>query len=95
LLQLQDSQAAVDKYIKDTLSATQGHLATAQELSITRHALTDELSTLSSELDSSLNPDGRESPTLLEELESLHRNLKELKSLRTYVLVIERALRLR
>jgi len=89
------SQTSVDELIRDTLSSTRRHLATAQELSLARHALTDELSSLSAELVSSLNPEGRARPTLMEELESLHRSLKELESVRNYVLVIERVLRLR
>ena len=94
-VQLRKSQAAVDELIRDALSSTQSYLATAQELSLARHALTDELSSLSNELVSSLNLESESKPTLLEGLESLHRNLKELESVRNYVLVIERALRIR
>jgi hypothetical protein len=34
-------------------------------------------------------------PTLLEDIETLHRNLKELESVKGYVQVIEHALKLR
>lgn len=85
----------MDELIRATSSSTRGYLSTAQELSLARHALTDELSSLSTELLSSLHPEGPGKSTLLEELESFHRSLKELESVRNYVLVIEHALRLR
>ena len=67
---------------------------TAQELALVRHALADELSSLSEELiSSSLEREGE--PTLLEEIETLHRSLKELESVKSYVQVIEKALQLR
>ncbi|KAF8592034.1 hypothetical protein K439DRAFT_1650556 [Ramaria rubella] len=91
---LQASQNAVDECVRNTLSLTRRHIATAQELSLTRHALTDELTSLSSELVSSLNNETQSKPTLLEELESLHRSLKELESVRGYISIIEHALRL-
>jgi hypothetical protein len=34
-------------------------------------------------------------PTLLEDIETLHRNLKELENVKSYVQVIEHALKLR
>lgn len=95
VLQRDISQAALNTSISNTISSTRDHLATAQELSLVRHALADELSALSAELVSFLNPAGDVKPTLLEELESLHRDLKELENVRNYVLMIERALRLR
>lgn len=49
---------------------------------------------LSGELESSLG-DSDGTPTLLEDLETLHRSLKELESVKGYVQVIEHALRLR
>lgn len=70
------------------------HLHTAQELSLLRHSLADELSFLSQELVSTLSgPEGE--PTLLEDIEALHRNLKELQSVKGYIQVIEHALQLR
>ncbi|KAF7792493.1 hypothetical protein EIP86_003534 [Pleurotus ostreatoroseus] len=70
------------------------HIHTAQELSLLRHSLADELSFLSQELVSTLDgPEGE--PTLLEDIETLHRNLKELQSVKGYIQVIEHALKLR
>jgi len=70
-------------------------LAYAKELSLNRHVLADELASLSSELVSSMTREEGQRPTLLEELESLHRQLKELESVRDYVGIVERVLRLR
>ncbi len=46
-----------------------------------RHSLADELASLSQDLVSSLS-DVNRPPTLLEDIETLHRNLKELKSVK-------------
>ncbi|KAI0639075.1 TIP-1 family-domain-containing protein [Trametes polyzona] len=90
---LAHSQSSVDTVIADTREKAAEHLHTAQELSLLRHSLADELSFLSSELVSSLDgPEG--APTLLEDLEALHRSLKELESVKGYVQVIEHALKL-
>jgi hypothetical protein len=70
------------------------HLHSAQELSLVRHALADELAQLASELESAIT-DERGKPTLLEELEGMHRSLKELQTVRDYVQVIAHALDLR
>jgi RAD50-interacting protein 1 len=70
------------------------HLYTAQELSLLRHSLTDELAFLSQQLVSSLGGP-EEKPTLLEDVETLHRSLKELQSVKGYVQVVEHALKLR
>ncbi len=91
IAQLTQSQVEVDALIERTRSATQEHLHTAQELSLLRHSLADELSFLSQELVSSLSgPESR--PTLLEDIETLHRNLKELNSVKAYIQVIAQAL---
>ena len=91
--QLAQSQTKVDQLIISTRSATQDRLHTAQELSLLRHSLADELSFLSQELVSSLSgPDGK--PTLLEDIETLHRNLKELESVKGYIQVVEYALKI-
>lgn len=50
---------------------------------------------LSHELVSSISPSDSGSPTLLEDIESMHRVLRELENLRSYVAVIERTLTLR
>lgn len=65
----------------------------AQELSLKRHTLADELASLSQDFVSSLS-DVDPSPTLLEDIETLHRNLKELKSVKEYVQIIKHALNL-
>lgn len=92
--QLTQSQLGVDALIEETKASTNAHIHHAQELSLLRHSLADELSSLSQELISSVgDPDRR--PTLLEDVETLHRNLKELESIKGYVQVIQHALRLR
>ncbi|GBE78415.1 hypothetical protein SCP_0113030 [Sparassis crispa] len=91
--QLSQFRIDVDALIVQSRSDAQTQLHTAQELSLLRHSLADELSSLSEELVSSLAAsDGK--PTLLENLETLHRLLKELESVRSYVQIIERALKL-
>ncbi|KAI0336160.1 hypothetical protein GY45DRAFT_1316243 [Cubamyces sp. BRFM 1775] len=90
---LAHSQSSLDAAIEATRAKAAEHLHTAQELSLLRHSLADELSFLSDELVSSLGePDSK--PTLLEDLEALHRSLKELESVKGYVQVVEHALKL-
>ncbi|KAI9068018.1 RINT-1 family protein [Trametes sanguinea] len=91
--QLAASQSSLDATIAETRSKASEHLHTAQELSLLRHSLADELSYLSDELVSSLGEQDSK-PTLLEDLEALHRSLKELESVKGYVQVIEHALQL-
>lgn len=94
IAQLTKSRAEADEVIQNTRNSVQEHIYTAQELSLLRHSLTDELSFLSQQLVSSLNgPDGQ--PTLLEEIETLHRNLKELQSVKGYVQVVRHVLSMR
>ena len=69
-------------------------LTTARELALLRHSLSDELFSLREEL-VSISRETGDGPTILEEIEVLHRTLKELENVRTYVFVIEEALRLR
>ncbi|RPD81666.1 hypothetical protein L226DRAFT_527933 [Lentinus tigrinus ALCF2SS1-7] len=90
---LAHSQSNVDAVIAQTRDKATEQLHTAQELSLLRHSLADELSYLSGELVSSLSGP-EEGPTLLEDLEALHRSLKELESVKGYVQIIEHALRL-
>ncbi|KAF7340034.1 hypothetical protein MVEN_01921300 [Mycena venus] len=87
------SQANVDALVSQTREATQNHTRTAQSLSLQRHSLADELSYLFNQLTSAMSDGDRES-TLLEDIETLHRNLKELQSVKGYVQVIEHALKL-
>ena len=70
------------------------HLHSAQELSLLGHSLTDELSSLFGQLLTESSQLG-ESKTLLEDLEAMHRNLREQESIKAYVQVIQRALQLR
>jgi RAD50-interacting protein 1 len=73
------------------LAETRARLHTAQELSLSRHSLLDDLASLRGDLTSSLsNPDRQ--PTLLEELETLQRQLAELNHVRDYIRVVHHAL---
>ncbi|KAJ2919243.1 hypothetical protein MD484_g1120, partial [Candolleomyces efflorescens] len=90
---LNASQVFVDSYIAETRASAKSQLKAAQELSQSRHVLSDELSELSRDLVSVLSDEGGQ-PTLLEDLETLHRNLKELQSVKTYVQIVEHALNL-
>jgi RAD50-interacting protein 1 len=69
-------------------------LTSAQDAALSRHVLTDDLTALSAEL---VSPQERAAgrATLLEDLEDMHRKLKELQNVQHYVRVIEQALRLR
>nr|VWO99552.1 N/A [Ganoderma boninense] len=91
---LAQSQTSLDEVIAHTRQRATENLHTAQELSLLRHSLADELSFLSGELESSLSSNPDDGPTLLEDLEMLHRSLKELDSVKGYVQVIEHALKL-
>ncbi|KAJ6519399.1 TIP-1 family-domain-containing protein [Mycena sanguinolenta] len=90
---LATSQASVNALVSQTREAAQNHMRTAQSLSLQRHSLADELSYLFNQLTSAMSDGDRES-TLLEDIETLHRNLKELQSVKGYVQVIEYALKL-
>ncbi|KAJ6574637.1 TIP-1 family-domain-containing protein [Mycena capillaripes] len=87
------SQENVDALVSQTRAAAQTHTRTAQGLSLQRHSLADELSYLFHQLTSAMS-DGDSESTLLEDIETLHRNLKELQSVKGYVQVIEHALKL-
>ena len=88
------SQTRLNALIEQTRVSAQERLNTAQELSLIRHSLNDELSELSREL-LSFNREQGAAPSLLEDLETLHRNLKELESVKDYVQVIRHVLELR
>ena len=77
-----------------TRGAAQRHHQEAHELSIQRHSLAEELADVSRALLSENYGEGRE-PSLMEDLETMHRSLKELESVKDYVLVLDNALRLR
>ncbi|KAF8640664.1 hypothetical protein AX17_000321 [Amanita inopinata Kibby_2008] len=87
------SHKQVESLLADTRNKATLHLEAAQELSLLRHSLVDELTELSQELVSNLSFEEKRS-TLLEDLETLHRNLKELTSIRSYAQIIEYALSL-
>ncbi|KAA1468489.1 hypothetical protein DENSPDRAFT_833787 [Dentipellis sp. KUC8613] len=90
---LSTSRTEIQTLISQSRASAQSHLHTAQELSLLRHSLADELESLTSELVSSMSDsDGR--PTLLEDIETMHRNLKELESIKVYVQIVHHALRL-
>ncbi|KAG5650284.1 hypothetical protein H0H81_012762 [Sphagnurus paluster] len=91
--QLASSQLKIDTLIDETHVCASAHINTAQELSLLRHSLTDELAELSEELISTFS-EGTGKSTLLEDIETLHRNLKELHTIKSYVQVIEHALKL-
>ncbi|KAH9949502.1 RINT-1 family protein [Amylocystis lapponica] len=91
-LKLSQSQDDVDTLIAQSSASVKDQLETAQELSLLRHSLADELLSLSQSLVSSVGSEGE--PTLLEDLETSHRQLKALESVNGYVKVIEHALHL-
>ncbi|KAF5356120.1 hypothetical protein D9756_004054 [Leucocoprinus leucothites] len=91
--QLSSSNLRIHALITDTRHSVEAQLETSQELSLLRHSLSDELTELASELVSVLH-DGNRQHTLLEDVETLHRSLKELESVRDYVQVIQHGLKL-
>ena len=70
---------------------TSAHLHTAQELSLLRHSLADELASLTEGLVSTFSAE-RSTPTLLEDIETMHRSLKEQENIKAYLETIHRAL---
>ncbi|KAH8100492.1 RINT-1 family protein [Cristinia sonorae] len=90
---LLSSQQYLDNVLSQTRETAQNHLHTAQELSLLRHSLADELAFLSEDLVSTIStPNGQS--TLLEDIETMHRSLKELESVKGYVQVIQHAVKL-
>lgn len=87
------SQREIETLVSNTRTEAETHLQLAQELSLQRHGIVDNLTELSQQLVSDMTLEERQ-PTLLEDIETLHRNLKELTSIRSYVRVIEHALSL-
>ncbi|KIJ68701.1 hypothetical protein HYDPIDRAFT_173364 [Hydnomerulius pinastri MD-312] len=91
--QLVASEKDIDSLTTKTRIAAIVHLESIRELASQRDNLEDELAYLSHDLVSSLSPAGEDNgPTLLEDIETMHRALKELESVRSYVAVVERAL---
>lgn len=94
--QLDASEEDIDALTTKTRIGAIVQLEKARELASHRDNLEDELAYLSHDLVSSLSPAGEDNgPTLLEDVETMHRALKELESVRSYVAVVERALALR
>jgi hypothetical protein len=88
------SNSNIEKLRSEQVTSASLRLHSAQELSLLGHSLVDELSSLFGQLLSDHSqPD--EPPTLLEDLEAMHRNLREQESVKAYVQVIHRALQLR
>lgn len=94
LVQLSSSNEQTRTLITHTRNSAEEQLTTSKELSLLRHSLADELSELSNELVSVLYDENRQ-PTILEDIEILHRDIKEFKSVKGYVQVIQHCLRLR
>jgi hypothetical protein len=88
------SDSNVQKLRSEEVTSASLRLHSAQELSLLGHSLVDELTSLFGQLLSENSQPG-ESPTLLEDLEAMHRNLREQESIKAYVQVIHRALELR
>ncbi|KIY47067.1 hypothetical protein FISHEDRAFT_66233 [Fistulina hepatica ATCC 64428] len=91
--QMHESEVQLKAFLLQARASTLEHLDTAQALSLQRHTLTDELAALTEEL-LSVMWSGPGSATLLEDLETRHRGLKELQSIYDYVAIVERALSL-
>jgi hypothetical protein len=94
LAQLSSSNDEIRSLILNARTTAKEKISTSTELSLLRHSLADELSELSDEL-VSVRHDGDRNPTLLEDIETLHRNLKELESVKGYIQVIHHGLQLR
>ena len=76
------------------MTMTREMVENARGLAFFRHSLADDLAALSEELLSAFDH-GLGKATLLEDLETMQRSLRELENVRSYVQVIEQALRLR
>jgi len=92
--QLSASESNVVEFLHQTRQSLRTELDAAQNLSLLRHSLNDELSYMKDDL-VTLNYDEVREPSLLEDLETLQRNLKELTSVKQYIQVIEHCLQLR
>ncbi|KAJ4476586.1 TIP-1 family-domain-containing protein [Lentinula aciculospora] len=90
---LASSNSAVDAFMAKAKTSAHSHVETAQNLSLLRHSLTDELVDLTDGLLSPLSSEPGSS-TLLEDIETLHRNLDDLQGVKGYARVIEHALEL-
>ncbi|KAJ3853443.1 TIP-1 family-domain-containing protein [Lentinula lateritia] len=91
--QLASSSSTVDALIIKAKSSAYSYVEIAQNLSLLRHSLSDELVDLTDGLSSSMSSEPGSS-TLLEDIETLHRNLDDLQGVKGYAQVIQRALEL-
>ncbi|KIY65897.1 hypothetical protein CYLTODRAFT_378693 [Cylindrobasidium torrendii FP15055 ss-10] len=91
---LEKSQIAVDHTLEETHALAETYRQAARELSLQRHALADEVASLAHGLVSAMSDEGNKQPTLLEDLETMHRSLKELQNVKSYVQIVEHALQL-
>ncbi|KAF8446227.1 TIP-1 family-domain-containing protein [Boletus edulis BED1] len=90
-----ESEKETDALTTNTRIEAMIQLDKAKELASLRDSLEDDLAYLSHDLVSALSPTGDDNaPTLLEDIETMHRALKELESVRSYVVVVERSLKL-
>lgn len=94
IAQLASSSSTVDALIVKAKSSAHSYVEIAQNLSLLRHSLSDELVDLTDGLSSSMSSEPGSS-TLLEDIETLHRNLDDLQGVKGYAQVIQRALELR
>ncbi|KAJ3908186.1 TIP-1 family-domain-containing protein [Lentinula edodes] len=90
---LASSSSTVDTLIVKAKSSAHSYVEIAQNLSLLRHSLSDELVDLTDGLSSSMSSEPGSS-TLLEDIETLHRNLDDLQGVKGYAQVIQRALEL-
>ncbi|KAG8885666.1 hypothetical protein FRB97_000109 [Tulasnella sp. 331] len=89
--QLQASSSLLSRQIASASSSASTSLQAANELSLTRHALIDQLSSLSELLLPSTTAKGKQPRTLLEDMEELHEQLRNLQLTRDYMSVLEHA----
>ncbi|CAE7218412.1 unnamed protein product [Rhizoctonia solani] len=87
---LGESQELTDKFISTTSHRTKSLLDHAQELSLRRHLIADDILALRDEL----APAEQRGTTLLSELEELQKRLRDLEGAKSYVQVLERGLEL-
>jgi hypothetical protein len=90
---LSASESDVVELLHQTRQRLRTELEATQNLSLLRHSINDDLSYLKDDLVSSNYDEVRE-PSLLEDLETLQRSLKELTSVKQYIQVIEHGLQL-
>ncbi|KAI6133315.1 TIP-1 family-domain-containing protein [Pisolithus croceorrhizus] len=92
---LLESEKALETFIAKTRVEAITQLDNARDLASQRDGIEDDLAYLSHCLVSSLSPTTEDNvPTLLEDIEVMHRTLKELQNVRAYVAVVQHGLAL-